>query len=553
MKAALYSSTGPAAEVLRVEQIDRPEPGPGEVLVRVHASGINPTDYKARSGAVPRPIDDFQVPHHDGAGVIEAVGAGVDPGRVGQRVWLWYAARRRWGTAAEWTVVPERQAVPLPEGIPFELGAQLGVPAMTAYHCVFADGPIDGKTVLVAGGAGAVGHFAIELAKRAGARVLATASGPEKAALAEKAGAGLVVNYRAPDAVEQVRAFAPVVDRVIEVALGANLKLDLAVAGPQTVIMTYAAEPQDPALPVRACMTANATLRFMLLYTIGEAALDRAAAGVTAALAAGDLTALPVRKYPLDDIAAAHDAAEAGGVGKVIVTPLSAVSADTEPYRQSQAAHADEHAERADRDHPGDLRTDPSADQEARRQRNHELPPHVAEQCETRRGHGVRHAGHGVLHRVHLDQRLGDHGAEHHEQHDASRGAEVSHVHGDREQRDAVPHRPFTSSRRGGLTPPVPQDPHLRLGEQHQRRGADQHRHHLRERAARSRQQHRRPGRAAKRGDRAEPEHAPALPGQFRAGPGHRPGTGEHQRDGVGHVGAQRRHSQREQRRVRHQ
>jgi NADPH2:quinone reductase len=318
----LYSAAGEAARVLRVEEVDRPEPGPGEVLVRVHASGVNPTDYKARSGAVPRPIDGFQIPHQDGAGVIEAVGAGVDPARVGQRVWLWFAAAgRRWGTAAEWTAVPERQAVPLPDGASFDLGASLGVPAMTAHYCLFADGPVSGQTVLVAGGAGAVGHFAIELAKRAGARVIATASGPEKAALAEKAGADRVVNYRAPDAVQQIKAFAPAVDRVLEVALGANLALDLAVAQPGTVIVTYAAEPSDPVLPVRACMTGNVTLRFMLLYGVAAAALDRAAADITGALAAGALTGLPVHRYPLAGIAAAHEAAEGGVVGKVIVTP----------------------------------------------------------------------------------------------------------------------------------------------------------------------------------------------------------------------------------------
>ena len=153
MKAALYRDMGEAAEVFEVEEVDRPEPGPGEVLVRVHASGVNPTDYKARSGAVPRPIDDYQIPHQDGAGVIEAVGAGVDPGRVGERVWLWLAAAgRRCGTAAEWTTVPARQAVTLPDGASFELGASLGVPAMTAHYCLFADGPVTGQTVLVAGG-----------------------------------------------------------------------------------------------------------------------------------------------------------------------------------------------------------------------------------------------------------------------------------------------------------------------------------------------------------------------------------------------------------------
>jgi NADPH2:quinone reductase len=322
MRAALYSSTGPAAEVLRVEEIDQPEPGPGEVLVRVYASGINPTDFKARSGAVPRPIDGFQIPHQDGAGVIEAVGAGVDPGRVGERVWLFLAAAGRpWGTAAEWTTVSGRLAVPLPDGASFELGASLGVPAMTAHYAVFSDGPVAGQAVLVAGGAGGVGHFAIELAKRSGARVVATVSNAEKAALAEKAGADLVVNYRSADAAEQIKAFTPAVDRVIELALGANLALDLALARPLTTIVTYAAEAANPELPVRACMAANINLKFMLLYGISAAALDQAAADITAALAAGDLTGLPVHKFPLADIAAAHEAAEAGVVGKVIVTP----------------------------------------------------------------------------------------------------------------------------------------------------------------------------------------------------------------------------------------
>jgi NADPH:quinone reductase len=322
MRAALYTRTGPAAEVLRVEEVDRPAPGPAEVLVRVRASGVNPTDYKIRAGLTPRPIDGFQVPHHDGAGIIEAVGAGVDPGRVGERVWLWLAAAgRRWGTAAEWTVVPDRQAVPLPDGASFDLGASLGVPAMTAHYCLFCDGPVNGQTVLVAGGAGAVGHYAVELAKRAGARVITTVSGPEKAALAEKAGADLVVNYRSADAAQQIRAFAPAVDRVVEVALGANLALDLALARLGTTVVTYAAEAADPVLPVRACMTANVTLRFVLLYGVPPVALDRAAADITAALAAGDLTGLPVRKFPLDAIAAAHEAAEAGALGKIIVTP----------------------------------------------------------------------------------------------------------------------------------------------------------------------------------------------------------------------------------------
>jgi NADPH:quinone reductase len=322
MRAALYEKHGPAAEVLRIEEIERPEPGPGEVRVKVAVSAINPTDYKSRSGATPRPIDGFQIPQHDGAGVIDAVGEGVDRARLGQRVWLWFAAfGRPWGTAAEWAVVPSRQAVPLPDSVSFELGASLGVPAMTAHHCLFADGPIGGKIVLVAGGAGAVGHFAIELARRSGARVIATVSGPDKAELARRAGADLVVNYRDPDAADQIRAVAPRVDRVVEVALGANLGLDLALSGPGTVIVTYAAEPTDPVLPVRACMTANVVLRFILLYGVPAAALSEAVAGVSAALIEGALTELPSRRFPLSSIVAAHEAAEAGAVGKVFVIP----------------------------------------------------------------------------------------------------------------------------------------------------------------------------------------------------------------------------------------
>src|SRR5262252_10356941 len=308
MRAAVYRTTGAARDVLRVEDVARPEPAPGEVLVRVRASGVNPTDFKTRAGATARPVDDFQIPHHDGAGVIEAVGAGVDPGRVGERVWLWLAAAgRRWGTAAEWTALPARQAVPLPDGASFELGASLGVPAMTAHYCLFSDGPVNGQTVLVAGGAGAVGHFAVELAKRAGARVVSTVSGPQKAELAAKAGADLVVNYRQPDAADQIKSFAGSegVDRVVEVALGANLQLDLAVvARPDARIVCYAAEPADSVLPVRACMNANVMFRFVLLYGVPADALIQAAGDIADALADGALTGLPVVRFPLDETAA---------------------------------------------------------------------------------------------------------------------------------------------------------------------------------------------------------------------------------------------------------
>lgn len=320
MKAAVYDRTGAARDVLRVDEVDRPEPEAGEVRVRVRVSGVNPTDYKTRSGATGRPSEGRQIPHHDGAGVIDAVGDGVDPERVGQEVWIWLAASgRRWGTAAQWTVVPAEQAVRLPPGASMDLGASLGVPAMTAHRCLLADGPVNGRSVLVAGGAGAVGHFAIELARSWGARVATTVSTDEKATLAAAAGADLVVNYRDASAREELRRFAYPVDRIVEVNLGANLGLDLELAGPSTTVVSYAASGADPTLPVRACMSANVSLRFVLLYGVPRDALLRACTDISEALVLGALTELPVHRFTLEEIAAAQDAVEAGIVGKVLI------------------------------------------------------------------------------------------------------------------------------------------------------------------------------------------------------------------------------------------
>jgi NADPH:quinone reductase len=321
MRAALYDQIGASADVLRIEDVPTPEPGPGEVRLRVELSGVNPTDWKSRSGQTSRAVDGFQIPHHDGVGVIDAVGAGVDAGRVGQRVWTWLAAAgNKWGTAAQWSVVPGRQAIALPDGVSDELAVSLGVPAMTAHRVLFADGPVAGKTVLVAGGAGAVGHFAIELAKHAGARVVTTVSGPAKAELAAKAGADLVVNYREPGAAEKIREFGAI-DRVAEVDLSSNLELDLAVLSPNSQIITYAATATDPVLSVRACMNANVSLRFVLLYGVQAEALDQAAVDITTALRDGALSELPVHRYDLADVVAAQDAVQSGAVGKVVVVP----------------------------------------------------------------------------------------------------------------------------------------------------------------------------------------------------------------------------------------
>jgi NADPH2:quinone reductase len=321
MIAARYEETGPAADVLRVEEIATPEPGPGEVLVRVAVSGVNPTDFKSRSGATGAPAGGFQIPNQDGAGTIEAVGEGVEESRVGERVWLYFAAfKRPWGTAAQYTVIPSEQAVRLPDGVSEDLGASLGIPALTAHRCLLADGPVDGRDVLVAGGAGAVGHAAIELAAFLGANVIATVSSEEKAELARRAGAHHVVNYRDDDAPEQILAAAPGrVHRVVEVALGANLDLDLAVCARNAAVSTYADDGAPPQLEVRKLMTANLVLRFVLVYVMGEEAVRAAIRDITAALEARALTPLPLHRFALEDTAAAHDAVEAATVGKVVI------------------------------------------------------------------------------------------------------------------------------------------------------------------------------------------------------------------------------------------
>ena len=323
MKAAVYERTGPAAEVLRVVDIERPEPGPGEVRVRVHVSGVNPTDVKSRGGATPRPIDGFQIPHQDGAGVIDAVGPGGPEDRIGQRVWVYLAAAgRRWGTAAEWTVVPENRAVPLPDGASLELGASLGVPALTAHHLVFADGPVKDAAVLVAGGAGAVGHFSIEFAGWGGAgRVASTVSNPDKAELAREAGPA--TSCTTPTLTRPARSPPRSGGwtgswrwRSARTCSWTWLSPGRARWWPAT-----RPKPSDPVLPVRACMTASIVLRFMLLYTVPQATLDQGVADIGTALRAGALTGLPEHRFPLGDIVAAHEAVERGTPGKVLVIP----------------------------------------------------------------------------------------------------------------------------------------------------------------------------------------------------------------------------------------
>ena len=328
MKAAWYESKGAARDVLRIGERPVPEPAEGEVRVRVHVSAVNPSDTKGRGGyrgivQMPFPL---VIPHQDGAGVIDKVGEGVDAARVGERVWVYEATLGRpFGTAAQYTTVPAHKAVKLPDGVGFDVGACMGIPAMTAHRCVFADGPVTGKTVLVQGGAGAVGYYAVQMAKLGGAaRVIATVSRDEQAARAREAGADVVVNYKTEDLaarVAQIVGAEPAVDRVIEVAFGVNLRADVQMLRPNGVIATYASDAEhEPAIPFWPMLAKDLTVRFVLVYAMSAQAHAEAAGWITGALSAHRLHHQFHRSFPLDEIALAHEATEAmANVGKVLV------------------------------------------------------------------------------------------------------------------------------------------------------------------------------------------------------------------------------------------
>ena len=325
MRAAYYEAKGPARDVLRVGDLELPQPARGEVRIRVHASGVNPTDTKSRGGFRGNTSMPFPriIPHQDGAGVIEAVGDGVPQSRVGERVWIYEAQwQRPFGTAAEFVSLPSTQAVRLPDGVEFVEGACLGIPAMTAHRCVFADGDVRGKTVLVSGGAGAVGFYAIQLAKWGGATVLTTISGDDQRALVLGAGADHAINRKSEDVAARVRELTGGgVDRIIEVAFGANLATNGAILNRNAVVATYASDAvQEPAFPFYAFMGKNATIHFVLVYLMSAEAHAAAARDITTALEEGALRHSIARRFLLDDVAAAHEAVESGHQnGKVIV------------------------------------------------------------------------------------------------------------------------------------------------------------------------------------------------------------------------------------------
>ena len=325
MRAAYYERTGPAREVIQVGEVPTPEPAPGEVRVRLACSGVNPSDVKSRAGLRSRDLPFPRiVPHSDGAGVIDRVGEGVPAARVGERVWVWNAAwKRAFGTAAQYVVLPAAQAVLLPPGVPFDAGACLGIPALTALHAVRVDGGVDGKSVLVTGGAGAVGHYAVQMAKMAGARrVMATVSSEAKAMLALQAGADEVIDYRHDDVAAHVLRLTgnEGVDRVIEVDFAANVHTSLAAVRPEGDIVVYGSGKPEIAVPFFPSILKNVRLRFFIVYNL--AAADRAAAvgQLTSWLREGRLQHVVGVRLPLDSIAEAHELVETGhAAGNVVL------------------------------------------------------------------------------------------------------------------------------------------------------------------------------------------------------------------------------------------
>jgi NADPH:quinone reductase len=330
MQATWYEETG-STEVLQSGTMSIPSVGANEVLVKVYASGLNPSDIEYRSGwgdltmSFPRVI-----PHQDGAGIIEQVGANVSSNRIGQRVWLYEAQMGRpFGTAAEYVVVPNHQAIQLPDRLTsLAEGACLGVPAMTAHRSVFGYGPVKGQTILVTGGAGAVGFYAIQLAKWGNATtVITTVSRPEQAALALAAGADYVINYKKENVVERIRAITGSnrgVDRVIDVDFEANLPIAKVVLNPNGSIATYASSKgnpdANPGIPFFALMDYNITIQTILVYTMPEKAKQEAIRDITIALSQGALQHNIARRFPLHDVAAAHDAQVSGTmIGKAII------------------------------------------------------------------------------------------------------------------------------------------------------------------------------------------------------------------------------------------
>jgi NADPH2:quinone reductase len=325
VKAVWYERTGPAAEVLTVGEMPTPVAGPGEVRIRLEASGVNPADIYRRSGSYRAMEFPRVIPNSDGAGTVDQVGGGVSRLKAGQRVWLFNGQRngRAFGTAAEYIALAEHLVTPLADHVSFAQGATLGIPCMTAWCSLFGDGPIAGQTVLVTGGAGAVGHYAVQLAKWGGARVIATVSSTAKAEQARLAGADLVVNYKSEDVVAKALAFTGQrgVDRVVDVDFGGNIATTLKLMAVNSTIAVYATNGnRTPVVPMRELMERCIALRTLVLPALPPPLHAAAQADITKWLAAGSRLHNIAGQFALKDTAQAHLAVEKGDKhGTVIV------------------------------------------------------------------------------------------------------------------------------------------------------------------------------------------------------------------------------------------
>jgi NADPH:quinone reductase len=322
MRAAYYEKNGPAKEVLHVGEVETPKPAPGEVRIKLKTSGVNPSDVKNRMGTTRKIAFPRVIPHSDGAGEIDAVGDGVAPLRLGERVWTWNAQwKRPFGTAAQYITLAAQQAVKLPAPISFEAGACLGIPALTAWHAIDIAGTADGSTLLIAGGAGVVAHYAIQFAKARGATVISTVSSPAKAEVARAAGADHTIDYKRENVGERITALTRGgVDAVIELDLTANASLLPVTLRPYGTLVVYGTGPQVQ-LPGSFCLVNNITAKFMLVYELTEEARARAIADITRQLEANSLTHNVAARFSLDDVVAAHETVEQGrATGKVVIT-----------------------------------------------------------------------------------------------------------------------------------------------------------------------------------------------------------------------------------------
>ncbi len=327
MKAIWFHETGPAREVLQCGERQKPIPGPGEVLVRLYVSGVNPSDVKKRAGAQPPGFQDgFVIPHSDGAGVIEAIGPEVPGISVGSRVWVYQAQyQRNWGTAAEYVTLPYSRAIPLPEQASFAIGACAGIPMMTAHRCVFADGDVAGKIVLITGASGRVGFYAAQWAKRAGAIVIATAGSSHRLAEAARTGADHTLDYTREDLVEAIGdlTHGQGVDRIVDVEMGQNIETSAEILRVGGVVAAYSSSRNmNPVIPFYPLMFKNITLQMVLVYNMPEPAKQAAAQAISQALSEGVLVHRIARQFPLEDTAAAHEAIERGGLDGCVVVDV---------------------------------------------------------------------------------------------------------------------------------------------------------------------------------------------------------------------------------------